>query len=169
MSIETAVERLAAAMESVALSISRALDHGERDPRQKESPAAPPKVKAKDKDKAPPKAKAASGKSGSRPSSKSTGPPSAKAKASAKAQAKAKSQAKAGARKGKSTTVGNTDKKKSDFTQTDVRKALQELQLATSAAKSKSILKAAGASNLTQLDESKYALVVEQAREAMPS
>lgn len=162
MSIETAVERLAAAMESVALSISRALDHGERDPRQKESPAAPPKAKAKAKDKVP------SGKSSSRPSSKSTGPPSAKAKASASAQAKAKAQAKAGQKKGKSTVVGSTDKKKSDFTQTDVRKALQELQLATSAAKSKSILKAAGASNLTQLDESKYSLVIEQAKSAMP-
>lgn len=159
MSIETAVERLAAAMESVALSISRALDERGAAPKE-EAPAASPKSKAK--------AKAASGKSGSRPSSKSTGSPSAKAKASASAQAKAKAQAKAGQRKGKSTTVGSTKKEKSDFTQTDVRKALQELQLATSAAKSKSILKAAGASNLTQLDESKYALIIEQAKSAMP-
>lgn len=82
-----------------------------------------------------------SGKSGSAPSSKSSG---------------------------KSTTVGAPKKDDPNApTKVELRAKLQEVQKAVNPAAAKSILKAEGASTLTQLDTAKYVIVMEMCDKAL--
>jgi hypothetical protein len=70
--------------------------------------------------------------------------------------------------KSKTTKVG-ADKKDDPNapTKVELRAKLQEVQKAINPATAKSILKAEGASTLTQLDKSKYVLIMEQCDRAL--
>ncbi len=75
---------------------------------------------------------------------------------------------KSSAKSPKQTKVG-ADKKDDPNapTKVELRKKLQEVQKAINPATAKSILKAEGASTLTQLDTSKYVVVMEQCEKAL--
>ena len=75
---------------------------------------------------------------------------------------------KSSAKSPKQTKVG-ADKKDDPNapTKVELRAKLQEVQKAINPATAKSILKAEGASTLTQLDKSKYVLIMEQCDKAL--